>query len=72
LLQVYCIGEYCAADHASGYTPEVIAQFFDILEVVTYEICGMAQSEEEDIPIHPKIFTLLMSAMAKVSRQGCG
>ncbi|KAK7113111.1 hypothetical protein V1264_012460 [Littorina saxatilis] len=64
---VFCIGEYCSSLHAPGCTPELIAQYFDILEVVTYEICGNVLMEEEEVPTHPKIVCHLMSAMAKLS-----
>ena len=66
ITQVYCIGEYCSSQRAQGCTPELIAQYFDVLEVVTYEICGNVLVEEEEVPTHPKILCHLMSAMAKV------
>ena len=66
-MQIYCIGEYVSSQKAQGCTPELIGQYFDILEVVTYEICGNMLTEEEEVAFHPKILCHLMSAMAKVS-----
>ncbi|KAL8593193.1 hypothetical protein ACOMHN_009848 [Nucella lapillus] len=64
---IYCIGEHASSQHAPGCTPELIGQYFDLLEVVTYEICGSMVMEEEEVSHLPKILCHLMSAMAKLS-----
>lgn len=66
--QVYAVGEYSSPMHAPNCSPELVAQYFDALEVVTYEIIGKVLLEEEGVS--PKILCHLMSAMAKVSSAG--
>ncbi|PVD38123.1 hypothetical protein C0Q70_00734 [Pomacea canaliculata] len=62
---VYAVGEYSSPMHAPNCSPELVAQYFDALEVVTYEIIGKVLLEEEGVS--PKILCHLMSAMAKLS-----
>ncbi|XP_076452944.1 AP-5 complex subunit zeta-1-like [Babylonia areolata] len=64
---IYCIGEYASTQRAPGCTPELIGQYFDMLEVVTYELCRSMTMEDDDISRVPKILCHLMSAMAKLS-----
>lgn len=64
---VYCIGEYCSPQRAVTCGAEHVAQYFDLLEIVTYEICGNLMLEDGEVEVHPKILSHLMSAMAKLA-----
>nr|KAG5714811.1 hypothetical protein BaRGS_000299 [Batillaria attramentaria] len=65
---VYCIGEYCSPQRSDSCGPELVAKYFDMLEIVTYEICGNVMLEEDEQgETFPKILSHLMSAMAKLA-----
>lgn len=59
------MGELCSVRHDERCTAETITRFFDTLEVLTYELSGMASAKEE-ISNSSKIICMLISAVSKV------
>nr|XP_022313457.1 AP-5 complex subunit zeta-1-like isoform X1 [Crassostrea virginica] len=63
---VWCVGELCSDRHDDRCTAEAITRFFDTLEVLTYELSGMASAKEE-ISNSSKIICMLISAISKLA-----
>ena len=67
-LQVWCIGEYASVSYDERCGAEVIGRFFETLEALTFELSGMVAMSTEETQGFPKILSMLLTAMAKVSR----
>ncbi|XP_046569666.1 AP-5 complex subunit zeta-1-like [Haliotis rubra] len=64
---VWCVGELCSLHHDPGCTADLIAKYYETLEAMTYEVSGLLLSAEHRSEVSPKIVSVLISAIAKLS-----
>ncbi|XP_046362626.2 AP-5 complex subunit zeta-1-like [Haliotis rufescens] len=64
---VWCVGELCSLHHDPSCTADLIAKYYETLEAMTYEVSGLLLSAEHRSEVSPKIVSVLISAIAKLS-----
>ncbi|XP_055875582.1 AP-5 complex subunit zeta-1-like [Biomphalaria glabrata] len=63
---IYAVGEYGSLVYSSDCTADRIGQFYECLEIVTYELVGQLSLTEFD-PSIAKVLSALMSALTKLA-----
>ena len=65
LLQVWVIGDFLSPSFDSRCTPDLIVSMYECVETLCYELTGRGRLN--DRPISPRLYSMLMSSIAKVS-----